>query len=126
VRVAGEAEVSTTRPVIASILRALPYERLPAHLRSPWPGVRRGAAEELGHRDRWSVIPSLIERLEDDDADVRVASASALRRLTNQFFGFGAEGGPREQAAIASRWRAWWNLEGHVRANEREGTSRPS
>jgi hypothetical protein len=119
----GGARVAVTEPVLEAILAKEPDARLPAHLDSPWPGVRRAAAEELGRRGGWSVIPRLIDRLEDPSAEVRGAAASSLRRLTNEYFGFRSDAGPSERAALAHRWRAWWSLEGRVRAARGDGTS---
>jgi HEAT repeat protein len=115
----GSSRVEATRPVIEAILANTPAEKLPAHLESPWPVVRRGAAEEIGRRGLWSPIPALIARLEDADPSVRNAASSALRRLTNQFIGPASPGRRWECIAAAARWREWWQVEGRQRAAER-------
>jgi len=112
VPVAGGMQVSATRSVVDAILARAEAPAVERHLGSPWPIVRRAAAEELGRRDARSAIPHLIERLDDNDVDVRAASAVSLRRLTNNFLGYQADdsvGGRRE---AADRWRAWWAQEG--------------
>jgi hypothetical protein len=106
--------VSATRPVVQAILADLPDERVRHFLEAPAPQVRELSAEELGRRGGWRSI--LIDRLEDESPGVREASESALRRLTNQFFGYRAlaDAGNRRQAA--QRWREWWAVEGRARS----------
>lgn len=120
VRVHDAEEVSTTRPVLRSILGDVTQERLYAHLGSTWPVVRCQAAEEIGRRGRWSAVPRLIERVHDEDVDVRAACASSLRRLTNRFFGFDAKARVSARRCAAGRWHEWWAVEGCVRAAEDE------
>ncbi|MDJ0974814.1 MAG: HEAT repeat domain-containing protein [Planctomycetota bacterium] len=120
VLVHGEARVSTTRPVIQSILQAAEPVRVEAELVSPYAVVRRGAAEELGRRGRWAPIPELIVRLDDPDPGVRAAAAASLRRLTNNFFGYSAQANRRARSAAAGRWRTWWTQEGRVEQPQRD------
>lgn len=120
VLVHGEARVSTTRPVIQAILQGAAPERIEAELASPHAVVRRGAAEELGRRGRWRPIPALIARLDDPDPGVRGAAAASLRRLTNHFFGYSAQAGPRARRVAAARWRTWWTQEGRVEQPKRD------
>lgn len=112
-------QVSATRSVLEAVLAQSDGEQLPAHLESPWPNVRRTAAEELGRRDRWRDIPALIKHLDDADPMVRSASVSSLRRITNNFFGYHATASLGHRRATARRWNAWWTLEGRTRAAER-------
>lgn len=116
VRVNGGLQVSATRSVVRAILGQSADEVLIEHLGSPWPNIRREAAAELGQRDRWSAVPRLIDHLEDTDVEVRSASASALRRVTNNFFGYRALASARRRRLSADRWRSWWSQEGSVRA----------
>ena len=118
VDVHGTARVSTTRPVLGSIMAGLPTARLERHLCAEWSVVRRVAAEELGRRDGWSCVPSLIDRMSDPDPMVRAASASSLRRLTNRFFGYDARAHLRAREGATRRWEEWWTVEGRVRAAE--------
>jgi hypothetical protein len=117
VRVAGGAEVATTRPVLRAILARADDERLVVHLASEHATVRREAAEAIGERGRWGAIPHLIDRLEDPDEAVRGASHAALRRLTNRSHGYLANAAAPQRAAATGRWRAWWNVEGRARAD---------
>lgn len=124
VSVPGGMRVSATRPVVAAIMADVPRASVDRALRAQWPSVRRAAAVELGRRDRWSAIPDLIAGLDDSDGDVRAAAAAALRRLTNNFFGFRAEARAPVRSAAADRWRTWWSQEGRARAAEHD--RRPS
>lgn len=110
----GEARVSTTRPVIQAILQDAAADQVVTKLRSPYPVVRLGAAEEIGQRGRWKPIPELIVRLDDASPAVRAASAAALRRLTNNFFGYSAQADGRRRGEAVSRWKAWWTQEGRL------------
>jgi hypothetical protein len=105
---------STTRPVIDAILARLSPAEVEEQLASPWPVLRRGAADELGRRGDWSPIPRLIDRLEDPVPQVRDAAHAALRRLTNEFVETG--GRTLASGAVAERWRTWWRQEGRAKA----------
>jgi hypothetical protein len=120
VRVDGGMRVSATTPVVRSLLGSAEDAQLLEHLGSPWQNVRREAAGELGRRDRWAAVPRLIDHLEDGDAEVRAASASALRRVTNNFFGYRAQASLGQRRIAADRWRTWWSQEGRARAREHE------
>ena len=110
----GGASESTTRPVVDAILARLPQGEVEGLLASPWPVLRRGAADELGRRGDWTPIPRLIDRLEDREPQVREAAHAALRRLTNEF----PEAGPGATASSpAARWRTWWRQEGRLKAD---------
>jgi len=52
-----------------------------ALLKSPDPTTRADAATVLGRLGRDSVLPKLLERLEDTSAEVRIAAARAIREL---------------------------------------------
>lgn len=119
VRVDGGLQVSATRPVVRSLLGESGDPDLLDHLASPWPTVRREAAVELGRRDRWSAVPRLIDHLDDGDAEVRAASAEALRRVTNHFFGYRAEATVAHRRRTADRWRTWWSVQGRSQAQAR-------
>ncbi len=118
VNVHGAIAVSTTEPVVEAILDDAADATLEAQVRVRWPNIRRAAAEELGRRGRWASIPALIERLDDADHGVRAASASSLRRLTNNFFGYRARGQLARRKAVQARWRSWWTQQG--RSSERD------
>jgi hypothetical protein len=112
----GTSAESTTRPVIDAIVARLSAAEVESLLGSPYPVLRRGAADELGRRGDWAAVPRLIERLEDREPQVRDAAHAALRRLTNEFLD---AGDPRTLAStsLAERWRTWWRQEGRARAS---------
>jgi len=116
VRVDGGLSVSATRAVVRTLVGESGDPDLLEHLGSPWANVRREAAVELGHRDRWGAVPRLIDHLEDGDGEVRAASAEALRRVTNHFFGYRAEATVAHRRRSADRWRAWWSVQGRSEA----------
>jgi HEAT repeat protein len=115
----GVAAESTTRPVVDAILARFSPAEVEALLASPWPLLRRGAADELGRRGDWAPVPRLIDRLEDDEPQVRDAAHAALRRLTQEFPETGY--GRGTTASLAERWRTWWRQEGSVKAVGRPG-----
>ncbi len=117
----GGTPVSTTAPVVRSILAVLPAKGVTAWLSGPWAAVRREAADDLGHRGRLRAVPSLIERLDDDDVGVRLAASRALRRLAMREFGYRALGDAMARAEARDRWRQWWRSEGHRRAEADDG-----
>lgn len=112
VPVPGGLQVSATRSVVTAILADATPTAVEGVLDSPWPPVRRAAAEEIGARDLWSAIPRLLEHLDDDSGDVRAASAASLRRLTNQWFGYRSLASIGHRRSAAQRWRHWWSQEG--------------
>lgn len=121
VTVHGSTRVSTTRPVIEAIMVAATGEAVEQQLAAHAPLVRREAALELGRRGVWEPIPALLVRLQDRDDGVRAATVSALRRLTNQFFGYEAQAGAGRRLAAVTRWRTWWAREGRQGAEEARG-----
>lgn len=115
----GGVAVSSTRSVIDAILEDADDGVLEGALKAQWSVVRRGAAQALGRRERWDAIPLLIERLNDSDPVVRAASGSALRRLTNNFFGYRAQARLGQRRRAVTRWRDWWSREGLAEAQDR-------
>lgn len=113
----GVAAETTTRPVVDAILARLSPAEVEALLASPWPLLRRGAADELGRRGDWAPVPRLIDRLEDGEPQVREAAHAALRRLTKEFPETGY--GRGTTASLAERWRTWWRQVGSVKAHVR-------
>lgn len=121
VRALDGADVGTTAPVLRSIFADLEVDALARQLESPWPVVRRETAAELGRRGRWHAVPYLLPHLQDGDGSVRAASARALRRLTNRFFGYDAKASLRARRQATERWQEWWSVEGRVRTEQGDG-----
>jgi HEAT repeat protein len=67
----------------------------------------RGLLQAIGALDDGDAVPTLIERLEQEDAGLRDAALGALRRMTGLGF-----------PATAELWRAWYAKE--LRWQERE------
>ncbi len=74
----------------------------------PAPIVRARSVGLGGRLPQGSVVPALINRLEDRDAVVRLAAYEELRKGTGRSFGFVPWGGETDRAGAVSRWRAWW------------------
>jgi hypothetical protein len=76
--------------------------------------TRQTAARLLSDLAAPSSIAELIGLLDDEDAEVRIASASALHRLTNWDSGHAAArfaANPNPEASAA--WRIWWKQNGN-------------
>lgn len=73
------------------------------------PAERALAASALGHFMEPEIIPTLVATLTDTDAEVRVASAEVLRRVTNRTEGVDwASCTPEVAAQAQTRWGTWW------------------
>jgi hypothetical protein len=55
-----------------------------------------------------SVVPTLIARLDDPDAVVRMTAHEELKRRTGQDFGYVPWAEPTERGPAVAAWRAWW------------------
>ena len=54
------------------------------------------------------VIPTLIGKLDDEDAVVRMTAHEELKRRTGRDFHFLPWAGPAERAPAVASWRNWW------------------
>ncbi len=52
-----------------------------------------------------SVLPHLVDRLEDEDSAVRFAAFYALRRLTGKTLGYNYGAAVEQRTAAVARWR---------------------
>jgi hypothetical protein len=105
-----------------------------AQLGDPAPLVRaRAAGLGRGLPDA-AVVPTLITRLDDPDAVVRLSAHEELRRRTGRDFGYQPWASPQERAAPVAAWRSWWNgqargvyasAQGPVVAEQAEYRGRP-
>ena len=66
----------------------------------------------VGEENKWSAIPQVIDRLEDDDVSVRVTAVRTLREMTGCDFGYVAYADEPERREAAQRWRNGWNTVG--------------
>lgn len=74
----------------------------------PAPVVRARAVGLGDDQPEWVAVPALIDRLNDPDRVVRMASSDALKARTGRDFGFLPWAPPEERAQAVERWRAWW------------------
>ena len=87
--------------------------RLVEHLQGlPMPGperpnVRLERARCHMNLGDWSHADILLEGLRSDDLRTRGQSAAALRRATQQNFGFRPQAEPEEREAAVEAWEAW-------------------
>ena len=90
--------------------------RAKVSLESPDPSVRVLAIVRAADRDDHSAVPLLVDRLEDEDAAVRLYAILALDRLTGVRLGYRYEAASVERRAGVERWRRY--LSESWKANE--------
>jgi hypothetical protein len=73
----------------------------------PTPEARLNAIRETAANGRMQDIPHLIQNLAADDAAVRFAAISELRRLTGTTNGYDFEAGEPERIAAIEQWKKW-------------------
>lgn len=57
------------------------------------------------------VIPTLIEKLNDPDAVVRLTAHEELRKRTGQDFGYAPWAEAPDRAPAVNAWRRWWQTQ---------------
>lgn len=108
----GRIIVALTAFAIAAIapLGCRPARSEPSvydRLQSDNPSVRIEAITQAGRQSDRRAVPLLVDRLADDDADVRLFAQLALEKITGQTFGYRYFELPAERSAAVERWRAW-------------------
>lgn len=78
--------------------------------------TRETAARLLGLIRNQPAVPTLIDALEDSNAQVRSSAATALTRITRQLFGPNDNATPDERKQAIARWREWWSKQGKTAA----------
>ncbi|MCD4699628.1 MAG: HEAT repeat domain-containing protein [Phycisphaerae bacterium] len=68
---------------------------------------RAEACIRAGQSRDESVLPLLVERLEDTDADVRLFAIGALKKITDRDFGYRYYAPPSDRSEAVQRWRKW-------------------
>jgi len=94
--------------VLKPLLLAAPPEMVGVYLVSPYSEVRAAAAVAVGERRLTDHAKRLVELLDDPKVEVRRAAVTALRRISNEFFGYRAEDSAGRRAAPTAKWRALW------------------
>lgn len=112
------AMVDDPRPDVAgsalAALGATGDSRLVEPLREiPWPTeseieLALERARTLLRLGDWSMVPHLIDGMEDERVMIRALSSQALYEATHQRFQYDANATPEERAASITRWREWW------------------
>jgi hypothetical protein len=94
--------------VLKPLLLAAPPDHVGIYLGSPYREVRAAAAVAAGERRIADHAPRLVELLDDPAVDVRRAAVTALRRISNEFFGYRADDPAARRAGPKAKWRALW------------------
>lgn len=79
----------------------------------PWPeeseiDLALERARTLLRLGDWSMVPHLIDGLEDDRVMVRALCAQALYEATHQRFGYDPKTEGTERETSVNAWREWW------------------
>jgi len=69
--------------------------------------VRADAVVEAGRTRDSKAVPYLVDRLADEDADIRLFAIQALRRITGQDFGYRSYESELSRYEAVGRWRHW-------------------
>jgi hypothetical protein len=105
-RLAGAVK-SKARDALAERLTRMTASTLKDKLEDDEAEIRRAAALACAMKDEKSLIPQLIELLQDKDPAVMRATHTALKNLTSEDFG-PAEANPAELKRAVEAWKAWW------------------
>jgi len=81
--------------------------RLADRLQSESVSERIRACIEAGEQRDTTVLPLLVERLEDDDADVRFFAILALKKITHKDMGYHYYDDYKSRVQAVQRWRKW-------------------
>lgn len=84
-----------------------PEPPIAAGLQSEHPGQRIAACRRAAEQRDRSVLPLLVDRLEDPFADVRFFAIRALTDITGRTLGYKYYAGPRQRARSVRQWRGW-------------------
>jgi HEAT repeat protein len=73
-------------------------------------GIRRQAALAIGATGDMTLVPTLVQLLDDPRTPVQQAALSALAQLTGQNFSRQTDGKPASHQEQARRWKEWRGL----------------
>ena len=68
---------------------------------------RIAACISAGQQRDESVLPLLVDRLEDSDADVRLFAIGALKKITGKDLGYRYYASSSERSEVVRKWRKW-------------------
>ena len=77
--------------------------------------LRRAAAIACAMKEDKTLIPDLIQALDDKEPWVVRAAGVALSRLTGKDFGPKADATPTERATAVKAWKEWWKGQGKMK-----------
>ena len=80
---------------------------LPTALQDENPSIRAEACRRAGEGKDGSVVPLLVERLDDSAGDVRFFAIGALERITGQTLGYRYYDEAQTRSQATWRWRDW-------------------
>jgi hypothetical protein len=78
-------------------------------IQSPDPCIRMKAVIYAGNSKDKRAVPLLVDRLEDEDEAVRVATNESLKQITGKDFGYRSFDPPYVRAKSVEQWRQWMN-----------------
>ncbi|MBF0217832.1 MAG: HEAT repeat domain-containing protein [Candidatus Omnitrophica bacterium] len=70
--------------------------------------VRKAACQITATLKAKQAVSGLISLLSDTDKEVEAAAALALKKITDEDFGFKANGSERDKTDAIEGWRYWW------------------
>ena len=76
-------------------------------LQSELGSERIAACIRAGQQRDESVLPLLVDRLEDSDADVRLFAIGALKKITGQDLGYRCYASESKRSEAVQKWRNW-------------------
>lgn len=88
------------------------------------PGARILAIRAAADAKDASVVPLLVDRLEDEDEAVRMFAIMALDRITGERLGYDYVGPVHQRAASVDRWREYVRQQRHVKTATSKQPSR--
>jgi hypothetical protein len=95
----------------------------PQGIESEKPDERIRQIKMAGDRRDESVVPLLVDRLEDEDEGVRLVAILALERITGTRRGYDYAKPPAERARAVQRWRCY--LDARAAASQPSGDDKP-
>lgn len=94
--------------VLKPLLIEVPPDHIGVYLVSPYGDVRAAAAVAAGEHRITAHAARLVDLLDDPEVSVRRSAVTALRRISNEFFGYRAEDSAARRARPAAKWRTLW------------------
>jgi hypothetical protein len=103
----GDAKAKA-RDALAQRLARMTPATLQARLADDKTEIRRAAALAAAMKNEKSLIPGLINLLDDRESTVGRAAHAALKSLTKQDFGPLPGATETQRSAAMAQWKAWW------------------